>query len=203
MPEERNWVAIDPSFTKCGLAMVNHDKKTLLTDTVGVEKAGSVFRDTFFSAEEVSGKVIALLRSVGIESPSLVLSEIPPPVGSYSAGLYGLDILMLHRLGEVFPFIPEIYVFYPSYVKYLHGKQKVKQIEHKRLGIQLLSAWQLEYKIHTRKKEITADESVALFFLSRMMVCKYPSSSVSAALVEKIPRFQDEKEHVLNSLAFP
>ena len=63
-----------------------------------------------------------------------VVSEVPPPVGNFSAGLYALDTHILSSLWHEYDSIKEIYIVPPSYLGTVHGTAKYKKSDSTKLA---------------------------------------------------------------------
>ena len=93
-------LSLDPSFS--GLAFSLYDgKDTVFIRGCSVSLGDSVgFERAFSAAREMDSLLYWELKELGIADikPEIAISEIPPPSGIYSAGLFALDTLLFDRL---------------------------------------------------------------------------------------------------------
>ena len=54
-------------------------------------------------------------------------SEVPPPVGNFSAGLYALDKYTISNIFSKYDTIKEVYMIPPNYLCTIHGTSKYKK----------------------------------------------------------------------------
>lgn len=85
-------LAIDPSFKALSFSLYDSDTKKVYIDTVSYPLGTSIGFEKIFDAVHVQwyqlqNKIDGYLKENNI-SIDVVISEIPPPIGNFSAGLY-------------------------------------------------------------------------------------------------------------------
>lgn len=129
----RKILAIDPSFDH--LASTLYDgADTIYMDMCSCPLGQNIgFEKIFWATDKLWKDFYSKLKKLNIEIDT-VISEMPPPVGNFSAGLFGLDIYLLHSLWDNFDSIKEIYVVPPGYLSQIHGTSKYQKSDSTRLA---------------------------------------------------------------------
>lgn len=130
-------MAIDPSF-KClaysiydgnGTIYMNSETSKL-GENMGFDK---VYHAVHSQWDKLKEDLDKLKNEHGVEV-NYVISEIPPPVSQFSAGLYALDTYILSKLYDTYKSIKEIYFISPSYLGTIHGTSKYKKSDSTNLA---------------------------------------------------------------------
>jgi hypothetical protein len=116
----------------------------------------------------------------------------------FSSGLYLLDGLLLGHVERNWVSVRECFTVGSSYLSYLHQRRSNSQAQHTVLGNTIKGVWETEFAVtHAKKNRLTADEAVALLFLSRLYVRICPMTVLAERLVEALPQLEAEKEQRL------
>jgi len=160
---------LDPSFSGFGVCAIDTENKDvfhfLYKGGVGIRS----WDQCISSAWEVTDKFINQhkrylpISQIGI--------EVPPPIGSSSAGLWALSSRIVSAFSEIK--IKQIYTFGPMYVSHILGKRHYRNGELSALGVNLLSLYnKAGYKIHDNliRGSINNNKASATVFASRLFV---------------------------------
>lgn len=126
-------LAIDPSFKALSFSLYNSDTKKVYIDTVSYPLGTSIGFEKIFDAVHVQwyqlhNKIDEYLEENNM-SIDVVISEIPPPIGNFSAGLYALDYTILNNLFEKYITIKDLFILSPSFLTKVHGRRGYKKSE--------------------------------------------------------------------------
>ena len=126
-------LAIDPSFKALSFSLYDSDTKKVYIDTVSYPLGTSIGFEKIFDAVHVQwyqlhNKIDDYIQKNNI-SIDVVISEIPPPVGNFSAGLYALDYTILNSLFEKYTTIKDLFILSPSFLTKVHGRRGYKKSE--------------------------------------------------------------------------
>jgi len=126
-------LAIDPSFKALSFSLYDSDTKKVYIDTVSYPLGTSIGFEKIFDAVHVQwyqlhNKIDDYIQKNNI-SIDVVISEIPPPVGNFSAGLYALDYTILNSLFEKYTTIKDLFILSPSFLTKVHGRREYKKSE--------------------------------------------------------------------------
>lgn len=126
-------LAIDPSFKALSFSLYDSDTKKVYIDTVSYPLGTSIGFEKIFDAVHVQwcqlqNKIDGYLKENNI-SIDVVISEIPPPIGNFSAGLYALDYTILNNLFEKYTTIKDLFILSPSFLTKVHGRRGYKKSE--------------------------------------------------------------------------
>ena len=126
-------LAIDPSFKALSFSLYDSDTKKVYIDTVSYPLGTSIGFEKIFDAVHVQwyqlhNKIDDYIQKNNI-SIDVVISEIPPPVGNFSAGLYALDYTILNSLFEKYTTIKDLFILSSSFLTKVHGRRGYKKSE--------------------------------------------------------------------------
>lgn len=126
-------LAIDPSFKALSFSLYDSDTKKVYIDTVSYPLGTSIGFEKIFDAVHVQwyqlhNKIDDYIQKNNIPI-DVVISEIPPPVGNFSAGLYALDYTILNSLFEKYTTIKDLFILSPSFLTKVHGRRGYKKSE--------------------------------------------------------------------------
>lgn len=153
----------DPSFQRAGIAIWKEDS-IIITEVKTDVNPEKSFPQVFEDAQDQSERIVEVMRKYGV---SVLMSECPPPQGSFAPGLYGLDVLYLDKLKDV-----ETYILYPNYLQHVHGKRKYNKSESVELARKLLDSLGSDVKVNLLTKRFSNDQAEAVIFLCRLFVLK-------------------------------
>ena len=161
-----NLIGIDPSYKRAGIAI--YDGKSIRitcckTDSNQDKSFGQVWTDLVGQTD----RIINILKPY-IMTDSQLISEVPPPQGQDSPGLWGLDSVLFHRLSR--SKLNTVYTLYPTYLQHVHGKRKYAKSESVELCKAILDKLKNKVNIVMDNQRLSHDESEAVIFLCRLFV---------------------------------
>ena len=161
-------------------------------------------------SNKFSGKIdidseIGVGTKFGID---LVFSEVAPPVGQFSAGLFALDTFILYKLFDTHYSIKEIWTIPPSYLSTIHGTSKYKKSDSTNLAKYYIGEV-LKDKLDVvfldnissfgrRKAKLNNDKAESFLFLLRDF-CKYDTFGFRNSIISEMGGFSQENERLLIS----
>lgn len=160
-------IGMDPSFKRTGLAIYCNNKiivsETKL-DSNPNKSFEQIYRDVKTQVERIMMEINDILICEGIINMEdvVVLSECPPPQGSFSPGLYALDVSIFTEMSREGW---DVYRVYPTYIGHVHGKRNYTKSESVTIAKEILES----YNYEIRTKRLSHDESEAVIFLARNM----------------------------------
>lgn len=188
-------VGIDPSFKRTGISI-------LVDKDIYIDRYGDSFDDksvvSIFNESVLRVCNIIDIIKGHVKGDVKVISECPPPRGSYSPGLYGLDFLLYDSL---IPISKEVNVLYPNYLSHVHGTRRYKKSDSLNLSKSIIDVLKNNgYSLHINHR-LSHDESEAFIFLFRLM-CKEEvlDKYIVGELKTKVNNyavFNEEKEKLL------
>jgi hypothetical protein len=197
-------LGIDPALSKTGLCFINTDSKEVVVNKVEREKTEKHkpvpfekdFRGIFGASVYMTKAILDTLSDQ--EGPVFVISEIPPPFGSFAAGLYALDVLLLKAVSAQ-KSVKAVYTLSPTFLDHVHETRKNTTKWHSDLGKKLLDIYaEHGYKISYRRGEsICSDEGAATVFATRLFVKAFEDSVLAEKLVSLRKNLSHEKEKLL------
>lgn len=177
-------MGIDPSFNHLAISIYD-GKGNIYLDMVSTPLGSGMGFDKIFhsvkSQWEKLDKVMDRLYNENGIKVDCVISEVPPPVGTFSAGLFALDTYVLSNLFEKYDTIKRIYFVSPSYLGTIHGTSKYKKSDSTKLAKYYLNeVFEGKYNIiipdnvsatgRKTKGQINNDKAESLLFLLRLFV---------------------------------
>jgi hypothetical protein len=118
-------MAIDPSYNHFAYSIYVEDEGKIYVGMCSHPLGESIgFDKTFNACTSMWGKLKSDLDELGVGSKILidkVISECPPPVSQFSAGLFALDTYMLDKIFTEYESISEMFVVSSSYLGTVHG----------------------------------------------------------------------------------
>lgn len=129
-------LAIDPSYDHLAISLFVGNHKVYM-DMCSSKLGTNIGFDKVFNAcydlwSQLSSKLDTYLKESDAEI-DYVMSEFSPPVASFAAGLYALDMFIFSKLFETYISIKEIYIVPSSYLMTVHGG-KYKKSESTQLA---------------------------------------------------------------------
>lgn len=156
---------------------------------------------------QLSKSIDTCLKESAIDKIDKAVSEIPPPVGQFSSGLFALDTFIIDKFNRTYQ-PEEFYIIPPTFVGTVHGTRKYKKSDSTELANFLLSTVYKEYHIRMfdtisesgrhMKGKMNNDKAESLLFLSRMFV-KYNIDNKAKEIVESMSGFGEEREKLLSA----
>lgn len=192
-------LAQDPSFRKLSFSLYDGDK-TIYLDSCEYKFGDMIgFEDIYLANRIVYKQYRDKLIELGVNKRLFidkVFSEIPPPTGMFSAGLFSLDTYVLENLARDFN-IKEIWTIPPSFLMTVHNSRKYNKGESTILAKYLIdkvvgSKFNIEMK-----GKMNADRAESFFFLMRAFV-KYNIYDMKDDIISTLPGFYSECEKPLN-----
>lgn len=206
-------LAIDPSFKALSFSLFDSDSKIVYIDTVSYPLGTSIGFEKIFDAVHVQWyqlkeKIDTYLKGKSI-SIDYVVSEIPPPVGNFSAGLYALDYTILNNIFEEYKTVKDLYILSPSFLTKVHGRRGYKKGESTELAkyfIENILENQINVWIPNKVSEtgrnikgrLNNDKAESFIFLMRMFV-KFNIYNLADTLIKEVDGLKHAGEKLLRS----
>ena len=206
-------LAIDPSFKALSFSLFDSDSKSVYIDTVSYPLGTSIGFEKIFDAVHVQWyqlkeKLDTYLNDMSI-SIDYVVSEIPPPVGNFSAGLYALDYTILNNIFEEYKTVKDLYIISPSFLTKVHGRRGYKKGESTELAKYFIESVLKDYiniripnKISEKGRNIKGrlnnDKAESFIFLMRMFV-KFNIYNLADTIIKEVDGLKHEGEKLLRS----
>ena len=193
-------ISQDPSFSGLGFSVYD-GKDTIYMDRCGVKFNNVIGFDAVYNANiELYDHYSEKLKGYGVGDRlkvDLIYSEIPPPTGIFSAGLFSLDTFIIDRLYNNFlESKGEVYILPPSFLMSIHNKKKYKKSESVVLAKYLLDNVLNDFFSYEHSGRINSDMAESLLFLMRAF-CKFNIKGVKDKIIEAIPGYFSEPEVLL------
>jgi hypothetical protein len=193
-------LAQDPSFSKLAFSLYDgkgnifiDNCKFSLGDCVGFEK---VFNANISIWEQYRSKLendYGVNKSIWVKK---VFSEIPPPTGMFSAGLYSLDTFILDRLFDFNSRCDEVWTLPPSFLMTIHNTRSYKKGDSTVLAKYLINDVLGDRFSYNFSGVLNADRAESFFFLLRAFV-KYDIRESRDLIINAISGFFSESEKLL------
>lgn len=206
-------LAIDPSFKALSFSLFDSDSKIVYIDTVSYPLGTSIGFEKIFDAVHVQWyqlkeKIDTYLKGKSI-SIDYVVSEIPPPVGNFSAGLYALDYTILNNIFDEYKTVKDLYILSPSFLTKVHGRRGYKKGESTELAkyfIENILENQINVWIPNKVSEtgrnikgrLNNDKAESFIFLMRMFV-KFNIYNLADTITKEVDGLKHEGEKLLRS----
>lgn len=205
-------LGIDPSFKHLAFSLYD-GKDSVYIDLSSYDLGQNIGFDKIFSASiDLWGQFKSRLDRIGVGKDihiEKVVSEVPPPVGQFSAGLFALDVYILKSLFDEYESIREIYTVPASYLSMVHGTSKYKKSESTALANYFINeVFENRYKIiipdsisdkgRKTKGKLNNDRAESFLFLLRMM-CKYNIDGYGDRIMSEMSGLGNESERLLIS----
>lgn len=206
-------LAIDPSFKALSFSLFDSDSKSVYIDTVSYPLGTSIGFEKIFDAVHVQWyqlkeKLDTYLNDMSINI-DYVISEIPPPVGNFSAGLYALDYTILNNIFEEYKTVKDLYILSPSFLTKVHGRRGYKKGESTELAKYFIESVLKDYiniripnkvseKGRNIKGRLNNDKAESFIFLMRMFV-KFNIYNLANTITKEVEGLKHEGEKLLRS----
>ena len=206
-------LAIDPSFKALSFSLFDSNSKSVYIDTVSYPLGTSIGFEKIFDAVHVQWyqlkeKLDTYLNDMSINI-DYVISEIPPPVGNFSAGLYALDYTILNNIFEEYKTVKDLYILSPSFLTKVHGRRGYKKGESTELAKYFIESVLKDYiniripnkvseKGRNIKGRLNNDKAESFIFLMRMFV-KFNVYNLADTIIREVDGLKHEGEKLLRS----
>nr|DAD62754.1 MAG TPA: HOLLIDAY JUNCTION RESOLVASE [Bacteriophage sp.] len=206
-------LAIDPSFKALSFSLYDSDTKKVYIDTVSYPLGTSIGFEKIFDAVHVQwyqlhNKIDDYIQKNNI-SIDVVISEIPPPVGNFSAGLYALDYTILNSLFEKYTTIKDLFILSPSFLTKVHGRRGYKKSESTALvkyfidevlsdSFDVYIPDSVSAKGRVSKGRLNNDKAESFIFLLRLMV-RLNINGLASKIKSEVEGLSHEGEKLLRS----
>ena len=203
-------MTIDPSFAHFAITIYDGDK-TIYLDMVSFSLGDTVGFEKIYSAcHQIWEQLRKKLRGMGVGDKILidtVFSEVSPPQGSFSPGLYALDVFILSKLFDEFQCIKDIYCISPSYLSLVHGTRKYKKSDSTALARYFMdNVLKTDFEIripgnvskngrHT-KGTLNNDKAESFLFMMRAF-SKFDVGGKRDSIISEVSGFGHEAERLL------
>lgn len=206
-------LAIDPSFKALSFSLYDSDTKKVYIDTVSYPLGTSIGFEKIFDAVHVQwyqlhNKIDDYIQKNNI-SIDVVISEIPPPVGNFSAGLYALDYTILNSLFEKYTTIKDLFILSPSFLTKVHGRRGYKKSESTALvkyfiddvlsdSFDVYIPDSVSDKGRVSKGRLNNDKAESFIFLLRLIV-RLNINGLASKIKSEVEGLSHEGEKLLRS----
>ena len=206
-------LAIDPSFKALSFSLYDSDTKKVYIDTVSYPLGTSIGFEKIFDAVHVQwyqlhNKIDDYIQKNNI-SIDVVISEIPPPVGNFSAGLYALDYTILNNLFEKYTTIKDLFILSPSFLTKVHGRRGYKKSESTALvkyfidevlsdSFDVYIPDSVSAKGRVSKGRLNNDKAESFIFLLRLIV-RLNINGLASKVKSEVEGLSHEGEKLLRS----
>ena len=206
-------LAIDPSFKALSFSLYDSDTKKVYIDTVSYPLGTSIGFEKIFDAVHVQwyqlhNKIDDYIQKNNI-SIDVVISEIPPPIGNFSAGLYALDYTILNNLFEKYTTIKDLFILSPSFLTKVHGRRGYKKSESTALvkyfidevlsdSFNVYIPDSVSAKGRVSKGRLNNDKAESFIFLLRLMV-RLNINGLANKIKSEVEGLSHEGEKLLRS----
>lgn len=208
-----NILAMDPSFNSLATSILVEDTSTIYVDNSSFslgEKIG--FERIYAGCQDLWKQHTEKLAKLGVGSAfqiDEVVSEIPPPVGQFSAGLFALDTFILSNMWREYQSIKKIHVLSASYLGTVHETRNYDKGDSTRLAKYFMNeVLQDDLKVvipenitpsgRHMKGTMNNDRAESYLFLLRM-IAKYDIKGLRNKIVEEMQGLGREAERLLCS----
>lgn len=208
-----NILGIDPSFNALACSLLVEDESIIYIDNASYSLGDKIgFEKVYTACQDLLDQFLAKLRNFGVGSKfniDKVLSEIPPPVSQFSAGLFALDTFILSNIWREFPSISEIYVVPSSYLSTVHETKNYEKGDSTRLAKYFMNeVLQNDFKVvisenitptgRHMKGTMNNDRAESYLFLLHM-IAKYDIKGLRNKIVEEMQGLGRDAERLLCS----
>lgn len=206
-------LAIDPSFKALSFSLYDSDTKKVYIDTVSYPLGTSIGFEKIFDAVHVQwyqlhNKIDDYIQKNNI-SIDVVISEIPPPIGNFSAGLYALDYTILNNLFEKYTTIKDLFILSPSFLTKVHGRRGYKKSESTALvkyfidevlsdSFDVYIPDSVSVKGRVSKGRLNNDKAESFIFLLRLIV-RLNINGLASKVKSEVEGLSHEGEKLLRS----
>lgn len=153
---------IDPSYSRTGISIYTGDAIVITNLSQSNKGMKKTFSNVWNSANDLSSRIVKLLLSYNVNG---VISEVPPPQGCYSPGLWCLDSLIFAKLRNR---VDTLYGLSPTYIGHVHGTRKYKKSWSVDVANEIINT--LSMKVDIKTGRLNHDESESFIFLCRLLV---------------------------------
>jgi hypothetical protein len=192
-------LAQDPSFAKLAFSLYD-GKSTIYIQNCTFSLGECVgFEKVFHASKDILSQYTTRLESLGVNKTLFIdkiFSEIPPPNGTYAAGLFALDTYILDHLWSYLPSCSEIWTLPPSFLMTLHNTRKYKKSESVTLAKYFMNDILKGRFTYKYTGILNADRAESFLFLVKAF-CKYNIQECRESIIKAISGYFSESENLL------
>lgn len=194
-------LAQDPSFNKLSFSLYNGEE-TIYLDSCSFKFSEQVigFEQVFRANREIAHQYLnKLYKEYKVNTEIFVkkiFSEIPPPTGMYSAGLFSLDTYILDKLFIFNKQCDEVYTLPPSFLMTIHNSRKYKKSDSTAFARYFMNDILKDKFEFIYKNRLNADMAESFLFLLRAF-CRFDIKGTRDLIISTIPGFFSEPEKLL------
>lgn len=182
-------LALDPSYKNTGVVFM--DGTCIRLFSVGEATPRKDFTHLYWAAMHTVKQIVHELKLNTLDPRSIILvSEIPPHLGEFAAGLYMLDTLLLTYLMD---YCREVYVLNPNFLPKIHGKRKFRKGE----SVELMQMLRQEFSGYTfipDKKVYRSDICEAFLMFLRIYIKRDVNREICQRVVQINNKFLEREE---------
>ena len=200
-------IGIDPSLKRTGICAIDIKSKEVYIEKVLGPVGCKSFDDVLINAQAMKEGVESFFNLRGLGKYISAIMEIPPPMGQFSSGLWGLDILLASHIvvdKRVFQYI----AIPPNYLAHLHGTRKYTKTESVDKSLLIIAKLiEIGYEVYvegkcvrlnsTQRKGLCHDMSESLIMASRLMYLHCENKKLNKYLEEIMPNIVNDKGYKL------
>ena len=158
------YVGIDPSYKRTGISIYCEGKVRITSVSLESDPNKS-FEKIYLDVQNQVSQIIRAIRGkVALLGPDLdfkVLTECPPPQGSFAPGLWALDVSMIKELKGMGA---EVFRVCPNYIGHFHGKRTFNKSESVEKAKVILKKFD-----HSVDGRLSHDQAESFIFLCRLL----------------------------------
>lgn len=203
-------LAQDPSFNALAFSLYDGKDTIYVDNSTSKLGEGIGFDKVYNACSDLLMQYETRLSRLGVNDKIFIdklVSEIPPPVGNFSAGLYALDTYIISNLWKKYDSIKEVYIVPPSYLGTVHGTAKYKKSDSTKLAKYFIDeVLKDDFKIvlpdnisqtgRKTKGTMNNDRAESFLFLLRMF-CKYDIKGYRNRIMSEMSGLGYEAEKLL------
>lgn len=203
-------LAQDPSFNALAYSLYDGKDTIYVDNSTSKLGEGIGFDKVYNACSDLLEQYISKLNKLGVGESILIdkyISEIPPPVGNFSAGLYALDTYIISNIFKTYTSIKEVYMVPPSYLGTVHGTAKYKKSDSTKLAKYFINEiLKDDFKVvipdsisasgRKTKGAMNNDRAESFLFLLRMF-CKYDIKGYRNKIMSEMSGLGYEAEKIL------
>ena len=130
-------LAQDPSFNALAFSLYDGED-TIYIDNSSFKLGDSIgFGRVYEACSDLIKQYTDRLGNFGVGETLFIdeiISEVPPPVGNFAAGLYALDTYILSNLWTKYESVKSMWIVSPSYLGTVHGTAKYQKSDSTKLA---------------------------------------------------------------------
>jgi len=184
---DKDLMAIDPSFTRFGIAVYSDD--IIYIRRAGDRIGKKTFTNIFKKALQVSNEVIGNLKEIGVD-PYVLMMEEPFSHANFSSGLHSLDAVALLRFFQTFP-LARVYGVSSQWVGHIHESIQYKKSQSTKLAKEIMES--CDFYDFDLPGRLCHDEAEALIMLFKLILVETESEELKDFLMRFSPNYDTPK----------